>query len=659
MKRQELHASNNTLLSLQNLFEPPGDATTRDALESSQFKRIHCDLPGKATLLLDSFPGAGDASCCFVRLPAGKAGSARFTAQGISQIESCPSGGWSLKPADSSLPSYWIPQLPLARKLDSQQRILSEKPVSVTRFNISSDELSIEIEIPEDMNLDWTVWRFPAQDADISASLDRPLALETQPVFFWTSQTCFQSPADVYLYLVHGHVYVDRFIWPRMWKICSELDAYGLYVSLSGLEQATGKVIYSLLKRQLLFSVISRQSSDGGWYHGEWTDRMESHFRFHNGAMLLLEAALKERPDEVAEKSLERAAQFISRCTDKTDIGLWFLHDSLEENAEMMRELCQQTGSTWIPARTLGKSPTNKLILNTHLDAIVTLEQYREVTGDSQYMEQVNSARAAARGVLALRPAELLYRLMYRAIRLTLLPKPEARRLPPFVRAIKRLTWKYLIPQLLPGIKRVYPRLVMPGGFIERHLAMPHYDINYHPVNMMDLARLWRCFPDEDLADILDEAIKAVSDSSILQLWAESKPRHFSVVVWVDALYQLCTLRQDASYRQLLAEGIMVIVETGLGFPPSLLGADPEAVKVADRVPCPSPADPQLRVANLSCNGRTEILVVNATDSDRELAWENNITPEVSWVTADGQPLSAENSSLRVQARQWIWGRQA
>ena len=495
MKRQELHASNDILLSLQNLFEPHGEATARDVLESSQFKRIHCDLSGKATLLLDSFPGAGDASCCFVRLPAGKAGSACFTAHGICQIDSCPSGGWSLKPAESSLPSYWIPHLPLARKLDSQQRILSERTVSITAFNISSDELSIEIEIPEDMNLDWTVWRFPAQDADISASLDRPLVLETQPVFFWTSQTCFQSPADVYLYLVHGHVYVNRFIWPRMWKICSELDAYGLYVSLSGLEQATGKVIYSLLKRQLLFSVISRQSEDGGWYHGEWTDRMESHYRFHNGAMLLLEAALKERPDEVAKKSLERAARFISRCTDKTDIGLWFLHDSLEENAVMMRELCEQTGSTWIPARTLGKSPTNKLILNTHLDAIVTLEQYREVTGDSQYTEQVTSALAAARGVLELRPAELLYRLMYRAIRLTLLPKPEAKRLPPFVRAIKRLTWKYLIPQLLPGIKRIYPRLVMPGGYIERHIAMPHYDINYHPVNMMDLARLWRCFP--------------------------------------------------------------------------------------------------------------------------------------------------------------------
>jgi len=374
--------------------------------------------------------------------------------------------------------------------------------------------------------------------------------------------------------------------------------------------------------------------------------------------MLLLEAALKEQPDETVSKALENAAQFISNCTDNTDLGLWFLHDSLEENAETMKALCEQTGSTWIPARTLGKSPTNKLILNTHLDSIVALEQYRNVSGDNQYVEKVTSALAASRSLLALRPAELLYRFMYRAIRLTLLPKPEAQRLPVHIRAIKRLTWKYLIPKLLPRAKRAYPRLVMPGGYIERHLSMPHYDINYHPVNIMDLARLWRCFPDEDLAEIIEKAVGAVADSSILQLWAESKQRHFSVVVWVEVLYHLCTLKQDAVYRHLLAKGILIIIETKLGFPPALLGAEPEAVKITDRVACPSPADNQLRIANLSCNGNIELLVINATDTERELVWEGDNKPLLSWTSADNQALTAGASSLSIPSRQWIWGQQ-
>jgi len=658
MSEQKTHHANGMILLLQNLFAPPADTKIRQVLESSQFERTHCDLPEKITLILDSFPDTGGAHCCFVRIPSGKTRSVRFIARGISRIDSCPSGGWSLKTADATLPSYWIPQPPLARKLDAQQRILSEKTVAITGFSISSGELSIELEVPEDMDLDWTIWQFSAEESGIHDALDQPLVLERQPQSLWNSQTRYQSPADVYLYLVDGHVYVDRFIWPRMWKICSELDAYGLHTIMSGLELATGKMIYSLMKRQLLFSVITRQSEDGGWYHGEWTDRMESHYRFHNGAMLLLEAALKEGPDKVVSKALEKAAHFISRTTDDTDLGLWFLHDSLEENADMMLELCEQTGSTWIPARTLGKSPTNKLILNTHLDSIVALEQYRGISGDNQYTEQVTSAVAAARGVLALRPAETLYRIVYQAIELTLLPTAEAEQLPFVVRAIKRLTWKYLIPQL-HRIKRKYPRLVMPGGLIERHLAMPHYDINYHPVNILDLTRLWRCFPDEDLGTVIENAVTAVSDSSILKYWAEAKPRHFSLVVWVESLYHLCILKLDPSYRQLLAEGIIHIIDTGLGLPPSLLGADPEAVIKADRTPCPSPADKHLRVANLCCKNRRELLVINATDTDRELAWEGKEKPALSWATADGQQVTGGGSSLQVRSRSWIRGQQA
>jgi hypothetical protein len=644
--------------SLQDLFTEPATAETGFTLESGRFRRVHHDIPGKAALILDSFPDVENACCCFLRLPAGEARTVRFTAPGVEAIESCPAGGWLLRPADSSMPCYWIPQLPLARSLDSQQRILSEKTVTIAGFGASAEELSIELETPAGMGLDWVIWRLPAGASGPAAELDQLLTLETQPLSLWNSQTRYRSPADLYLYLVHGHVYVDRFIWPRMWKICSELDAYGLYIIMSGLETATGKLFYGLLKRQLLYSIIARQAEDGGWYHGEWTDLMESHYRFHNGAMLLLEAALKEQADEVAARSLERAAEFISRHTDQTDLGLWFLHDSLEEDADMMRELCRQTGSTWIPARTLGKSPTNKLILNTHLDTIVALEHYRRITGDDRYREAVESALAAARGVLALRPAEAVYRFVYRLIGLTLLPTPEAERLPVFLRAIKRLTWKYLTPNLY-RLKNIFPRLVMPDGLIERHLAMPHYDINYHPVNVMDLTRLWRCFPDEDLAGLLEDAVKAVSDSSLLEYWAEAKQRHFSLVVWVEALYQLCTLRQDTVYRRLLAEGMLKLLDNRLGLPPSLLGADPEAVEPSQRIPCPSPLDSRVRVANLRYGERREILVVNATDAALDLVWEDDALPALTWSDAGGRTLPEGKPPPVVDPGSWIRGYQA
>ena len=449
-------ATANRTYDLQQMFEPSTSSESRQVLQSDKFSRSHSDLDDLATLLLDRFPDTEGASCCFFRLAECDVLTVCFTVQGEYQLISCPSGGWLIKSTVTELPSYWIPQAPLLRVHDPSGRILSEEPSTLVGLEATSTNLAIEIETSGNMQLDLVLWRFTAGNGGIMTELEQPLVLEKQPIFLWTSQTIYQSPADVYLYLIHGYVYTNRFIWPRKWKICSELDAYGLYVLLKGLELATDKKLYGLLKSQVLLSVITRQSSDGGWYHGEWTDAVESHYRFHNGAIHMLESALEEHPDDTIRTALDRATSFVSNYTDQTSLGLWFLHDSLEGSAEGMDECWEQTGGKWLPSRTLDKSPTNKLILNTHLDTTIALHRYRDVTGDDRYAEHVDSADSAARSSLMLKPAEQLYRLVYRAIGLTLLPESEAMDLPLPVRAIKRLTANYLIPQL-HRIKRRYP----------------------------------------------------------------------------------------------------------------------------------------------------------------------------------------------------------
>lgn len=650
-------ASAYRVYDLQQMFDPPASAESKQVLQSGNFSRLHLNLDSLATLLLDRLPGTKSASCCFFRLAESDALAVRFTVQGEYQLISCPSGGWLIKPAETAQPSYWIPQAPLLRVYDSSGRILSEESPAIVRFEATSRDLAIEIKTSGDMQLDLTLWRFPPGVGGIVAELERPLVLEKQPVFLWTSQTVYQTPADVYLYLIHGHVYANRFIWPRKWKICSELDAYGLYVLLKGLELATDKTLYGLLKRQLLFSVIARQSKDGGWHHGEWTDLMESHYRYHNGAIHLLELALEEAPDDTVRTALESAVAFISNYTDQTRLGLWFLHDSLEESVDGMDECWKQTGGKWLPSRTLDKSPTNKLILNTHLDTTIALHRYRKVTGDNHYAGHVDSAHSAARSSLRLQPAEQLYRLVYWAIGLTLLPLSKAMRLPLPVRAVKRLAANHLIPQL-HRIKRRFPRFVMPGGLIERHLSPLHFNIQYHAVNTMDLARLLRCFPDDDLMDILDNAVAFVADNNILQYWSESKPRQYALVVWVDALYHVCILNQQAKYRTQLAEAIIYAEDTGLGLPPAVLGTESEVVRGSEQKPCPSPTDARLRVVNLSCGGQMELLVVNNTSCDLVLTWEKNKDFRLSWVTAAGQSVPFDSPPLHVPARGWIRGRE-
>ena len=642
--------------NFQQLFEPSANTNFTQTVHSNHFERINWSLSEQSNFILDKFPDTPGATCCFGRFLPGNARKVQLIVSGGHELVSCSSGGWLLKALDSSTASYWIPQLPVLRKIESLGRILSEEEAPIVEFKTTANDFSIVISIPEETYLDMTIWCFTSDYSNIVAELEQPLVIERQPVFFWTSETTYQSPADLYLYLLHGHVYTKRYIWPRNWKMCSELDAYGLYVTFNGLETSTGKVLYNLFKRQVLFSVIARQADDGAWYHGEWTKYLESHYRFHNGAMLILESALKERSDEVVSHSLQRAAQFISQKTDDTELGLWFLHDSLEDSIEMMEEMCRVNKSNWIRLPILGKSATNKLIFNTHVDTLIALDHYRDVTGDEQYVEKVDSARKAALGMLALRPAEALYSLFYRAIKLTLLPKAEAEKLPVLVRAFKRLTWMYIAPNLY-RIKNIYPRLVMPGGYIERQLGMGHFDVNYHPINVMDLARLWRCFPDDSLAQTIDEAVAAVTTSNnMLDYWAEKASRHKSLVEWVDALYHLCMLKQNPDYRQFLAEGMIKIEDTGVGLPPALIGGDPEAIAMSERVPSPSPTEVQLRIANLSSAGHREILVVNAAHDSLEFIPERSIEHEISWVNSEGQAIDG-NRPLLIAPRSWVWGK--
>jgi hypothetical protein len=665
MSTIEAHAESR-IYHACDLFRLSKDVRSEPIIRSSLLWRTRVDLPGGATLVRDDFSEDNGPCCLFLRLSPTESRVAHFVFDGARTLVSSESGGWLLESREENEPSYWIPQPPRLRTFDAQGRILLEEPAGVVGLTASADKLAVAVTTLEGFHLDWVVWRLPAGGHDLCSELTNRFTLERQRAYLWSSQTVYQSPADLYLHLINGNVYQNARAWPRKWKFCCELDAYELYVWLSGLELATGKRLYGLLRRQILISVIARQSRSGAWNHGEWTDLNECHYRFHNGAVLLLENACDEWADGVVRESLAKGAAFVASRTDETALGLWFLHDSLEDSAEAMDEMYRQTGSivpgfgAWKPSRVLGKSPTNKMILNTHMDTLIALDRYREVTGDTQFHARVASARAATRALLALRPAELLYRVAYWAVGLTLLPTAEARQLPLPVRALKRMAWMYLIPRLY-RLKRLYPRLVMPRGFIDRHLSPPHFDAKYHAVNMMDLVRYWRRFPEEDLHSIIEGAIQFVlgNHKGVLRWWAEEKPRHFAIVVFAESLYQLCMMRQDPAYRRYLAEAILLIEDLGLGLPPSLLGGNVEVLRRTHQVPCPSPTESRLRVANLSKAGRAELLVVNPAAVELPIEWELNGDLPIAWAPPEGASVVTNDSRVRIPPRGWLWGKEA
>lgn len=611
------------------------------------FQRTRGAGPGGAQRIVDRFEGTV-AACAFLRLAPGLAGCAMFTLEGSYQLQTCPAGGWLLLPSGDAS-AYWIPHAPRLRILDESGHITSDQPAGLAAMSLGTNCLSIGFAVTEGCHLDLAVWRMPVSEPDFLHALQALGTLETQAWFVYASHTRYTRPADFYLHLVHGHVYGNVRNWPKYWKLCDELDAWGLYLIASGLEKATGKRLYTLIKRQLVYSVIERQAEDGGWYHGEWTDRMESHYRLVNGAVLMLAAYLEEDDDERVRSSLEKACAFLVGKAQRIEEGVWFVHDSLEGDEEGMRHY----PFVWSYSTALGKSPSNMLILNTHLDSAIALDRAREASGDVRHNTALESAGRAVRAVLGLHPAEWLYSWLFRILDLGLLPKEQAVRLPLPLRAIKRLGWKYLAPRL-HLIKARLPRLVMPNGFIDRSLCQKDYSTRYQSVHVWDLVRYLRRFPEPDLRELLQRTTAYTHLGAIRAHWKEAPERQDALGFWVEALYHLCLLDPEPRYRDWLAQAILDTVDVNLGLPPSLLGGNPEAIPHAEAVACPSPRDYRLRVVNLSRRESQEILIVNTSQQALPLTWELPPAFEPVWMGQDGKPLPNDAPFPLIPSRGWL-----
>jgi hypothetical protein len=642
---------------LEDLFIPPDACTNAsgDVIGSGvqpdgpddAVQRIEWILQDGTRCLRDSLR---DGACLFVRIPHSGVGSVEFALEGGYQLRSVAAGGWLLTSPRPDRPLYWIPRSPVLRSLDESGHITHERPAAVTGMAATDIRLSVQLSAPDPtFHLECVVWQLPPEVTNWQEEVDRLAPIEKQTYFVYGSHSSYKRPADLYGHLIHGHIYETQFAWPRHWKIADELDAYALYLVLTGLELTSGKRLYRLLKRQVVISAIARQRDDGGWYHGEWTDDMECHVRLHVGGMHLLATALEEDGHPAVRAALAKAAAFAAKLTDQTEIGAWFLHDTLELSAAGMN-----TGPfPWQPSRAWGKSESNMLVLNTHLDTLIALDRYRKLTGDAQFDTLIASGQAATRTILARRPAERLYALLYRLIDLTWLPTSEAARLPLPLRALKRLTWKYLIPRM-HHVRSRWPRLVMPNGYIDRAINLAGVSHAYQTVNVWDLLRYRRRFAADEFRDVIEPALAYTHNGSLQEYWVSLGHKGHALGFWVDALWHLCMATPDAMHRSWLAEAMLHCVKAGFGLPPALLGTNTEGVSAIERRACPSPADPHLRIANLGRRDQSEIIVINPTSQDIPLAWWDAQDMPLRWKSSN-----ASVSTKFVPAHGWLWGTQS
>ncbi len=600
--------------SLDDLCAIEGFATVQAGFDA----RSHWSWSG-----LDGLrDGLKQGTCLYLRT----CSQTTLRARGHFNLQQCRAGGWLLRSDDFAAPSYWLPTPATLRRIDQDGHILGERTAELLGFELSDAAAAATFaSIPEGWTLDATVWQL--QDPALVEELQSLSPVETQGYFLLGSHTRYSRPADLYRHLINGKVYEDRYAWPHKRKIRSENDAHALYILFSGLEKATGKTLYRLFKQQLLLSVLSRQDMDGAFRHGEWTARMEAHYRLNASALHLMLDSLSEAPDASVKAAADKLTDFLVSQTDTLETGIWFLHDELEHSEASMNE----APFRWVKSRALGKSPSNMLVLNTQLDTSVGLARHAQLTASPRHEAALASAARATQSVLAMDAAPWLYRPLMKLVALTLLPTERAQRLPPHLRALKRLTWKYLLPRL-PDIKSRFPRLVMPGGYIDRELSLRTWAHHYLPINLMDLARYRRLCADASLDPVIHAAARFTAESGILERWAALRYEKYALGFWAEALYHLCRIYPAHDhYRAWMIQAVLLLEATEQGLPPSLLGGNAEAVPTAEQVPCPIPGDGRLRIVNLGDRLQPVVLVINPTNEPIGLTWHTPPDALLAW----------------------------
>jgi hypothetical protein len=388
---------------------------------------------------------------------------------------------------------------PYSLRLDESERIVQS---SRTVINYTyRDEAGLEIEMHTDSE--------PVGSGTISVMLIPRENIrsieEIQPThraemmsFRKSNWFVANGPDDIWNYLINGSIYDPR-AHPSIGKQfkCQQC-AFAWWEYFGYLSRCTGKNIYGIIQDEIAFSIVCDMDDEGAWRHGFWSDDMEIHSRFQlDGINLLISQYEKDRDEFWLEKAHTAMDFVIHNLTDTFQNGdVWFLHDSIEEE-----------DSHKFYSTLFGKNEFNTLCLNTHIQALCVLRRLTSY-GDSgnSYEDYYKAGKHALFTVMDHKPAERLYKLL---VKLFLVQKNRTKGITIFNR-IKKAAAARLIGLFYWKIREKYPRIVLPGGLIERDLNITKLSDRYHIINIKDLLSLYKIDRDDRLIPYIKEGLKFV-----------------------------------------------------------------------------------------------------------------------------------------------------
>jgi hypothetical protein len=506
---------------------------------------------------------------------------------------------------------FWMPKEPMLRLYDGNGRIES---ATESAFEVKSRpggfQLSVAGKTGRRVEFSSVIFTKNIESFTNQIRHYRPIELRRVTRSDWF---CYEGLKDIWDHFINGTFFNIRHrVHKRAWQ--GQNTAYVLYYHLAFLHNQTKKEIYRLLCDFIAYSVMLSLPDDSQWRHGIWTDIMETHTVHQVAGIHLLLSYYKRRGRDIFLQKAKLATDYLIWISDElSGDEIWFLHDTLETNMADSKLFYNIFRS-----EAFGKSVPNTLCLNSHIWTLTALYRLKQLDSDQRYGQYFEKGLNALKHVLQASPCDMLFCGVYRPreFLVGLCTKSKSK----VTRKIHKVYTLTLMRYLLPFLKKTFPRLVMPNGFIERDLSHTALSDFYHFLNIEAILMLYNQTKADWLGEIVKKSVKYSVDSGLAKHVFARDPK---AMVFLDVLLLYCGL-VDEQYLPLLPEYIAHFQELNSSVPVNILSN-----------PLIAAAGSPLRVDNedvlvLAPAGGKNIsaIVINATDKDRKVTIKSDSEDE-------------------------------
>ena len=538
-------------VNLLNLLLCPERDSIQSIFEDEHFQRQRIVNKFQKDIEIDVINDDIDDSgmkCCFIslQLPEGQ------RCQSVIENAQVVSGSIGrLIDCDNEL-MLWIPKEPVSRDYDAQGRIVNKSQMTFETESCQ-EKLSLSVTGAGSKRVEFGVVIFAKQADRFKTELLSLKPIETMKSVKG-NWLIYEDPSDIWDYMINGTFFNSKH-GPKLKGFESQNIAFALYHHLDFLHKKTGKDIYRLLHEMVAYSVKISLTKEDCWRHGIWTDLKEVH-TVHQavGIQVLIAHFEKTGRPVFLQKAKDAMDYLISMADELSDNGLWFLHDELELSEKNVRLFYKNI----VPSNAFGKSISNTLCVNSHLLTLIVLYDLARLDPSGKYRDCYSRGYGSLKKVLLAQPCGLLYSVLYRLY--DFFGKLDKENTNVAVKKINKVYGLALRRHILPVLKKWFPWIVMPNGFLERDLSYSVLSENYHILNIKEMLMLYYYERDKWLETIITRSINYTIDSGYVRSFAERDLRasKFLEVILMYAAFI------DEEYFKYLAEYIRFFKNYGI-----------------------------------------------------------------------------------------------